>query len=196
MKMRKWMLTLAAVLLAATVSASALAQEADDLVASAPEAAVEQEDQALNTRFDGEVVSVDLDAGEMLIAGTHMGDVLVRFDAQIAQTLPPLYEGVQVSVETTGVATMSLPAQVNALSIQVHVLMGTVTGFEDGMLLFETDLTGVMAAHITHGPSVYGLEHVAVGAKVSAYYDGILTRSIPAQLTPHTLVFEAAGDEE
>lgn len=198
---KKWTIYCMAAAIAATMAGSALA-ETDETIATGNEAVetietIESTEQAEENTLTGTIVEIDLENGEVLLESAEMGEVLVRFENELLDGMPTLYPGVEVTFETTGVATLSLPAQMNATGVSCSFLEGTVAGFEDGMLLIETESMGMVAAHLNAGPRVYGLEHFAQGAKATVFFDGVTTRSIPAQLTPAVLAFEAAeGAEE
>ena len=193
---KKWTVYFLAAAVAATMAASSMAEEATTAATEAEAVHGEAGQPENETTMTGTILSLDADAGEMILESESMGEVVMRFESALLETLPALYPGVQVRVETTGIATLSLPAQMNAVSIQCDALQGTVIGFEDGRLLVETEAMGVVAANIGAGPRVYGLEYLAEGAQATLFYDGITTRSIPAQLTPDVLVFEAAAQTQ
>lgn len=187
---KKWTVFGLAAALAATMTLGAIAETPDQSTTS--EVAVEEtSEQAQENRITGTIMEIDLENGEALIFNEEMGEVLMRFENALLDGVPTLYPGVTVTFETTGIMTMSLPAQMNAVGVECVYLEGTVQGFEDGMLLVETETLGAVAAHLNLGPRVYGLENLAVGAKATVFFNGITTRSIPAQLTPDVLVFEA-----
>ena len=197
---KKGMVYFLAAALAATMTAAAAAEtdEAMTVGLEALETAepIESAEPAQENLITGTILEIDLEAGEALIENDEMGEVLVRFENTLLDGMPMLYPGVEVTFETTGVATMSLPAQMNAVRVECSFIEGTVTGFEDGMLLIDTESMGMVAAHLSAGPRVYGLEHFVQGAKATVFFDGVTTRSIPAQLVPDVLVFEANGEVE
>ena len=183
---KKWTVFCLAAALAATMTLGAMAETPDQ-----PATNEEAVEQAQENRITGTIVEIDLENGEALIFNEEMGEVLMRFENALLDGVPTLYPGVTVTFETTGIMTMSLPAQMNAVGVECVYLEGAVQGFEDGMLLVETETLGTVAAHLNLGPRVYGLENLTEGAKATIFFNGITTRSIPAQLTPDVLVFEA-----
>lgn len=191
---KKGMVYFLAAALAATMTASAAA-ETDEAMTNDQEA-IETVEPAQENLITGTILEIDLEAGEALIENDEMGEVLVRFENTLLDGMPMLYPGVEVTFETTGVATMSLPAQMNAVRMECNFIEGTVAGFEDGMLLIDTESMGMVAAHLNVGPRVYGLEHFTQGVEATVFFDGVTTRSIPAQLVPDVLVFEANGEVE
>lgn len=145
-----------------------------------------------NGLYVGTVTEFDRESARMTITGTQMGDVIVHLPEDILATLPELYAGVPVKVQTNGIAALSLPAQVTAEGVEVFVAQGTVEGIEHGMLTIDMGEGGKMMANLSGGVTVYGLEHFAPGAQVSAYYNGVATRSMPPQISPAVLVFAPA----
>lgn len=193
--MKKWMaIFLAALCVTMTGAALANEQEAEPVTEETVEANVENAEDVQDNLLTGTILEIDAELGEVLVENAEMGEVLVRFEAELLEGLPTLYPGVTVTFETTGIATMSLPAQMNAVSVEAISLQGTVLGFEDGMLLVDSGEMGVYAANLGAGPRVYGLEHFGIGAKATVFFNGMMTRSIPAQVVAQVVAFEAAEE--
>lgn len=192
--MKKWMAVFLAAL-CVTMTGAALADDdatSNEAAAEVTEDANEEViDEAQENFFTGTILEIDPEAGEMLMNNTEMGEVLMRFETELLEGLPTLYPGVTVTFETTGIATMSLPAQMNAVGVECIFISGAFRGFEDGMMLIESEESGMVAANLDAGPRVYGLEHITEGAQVNVFFNGMMTRSIPAQIVAEVIAFEA-----
>ena len=200
--MKKWMAIFLAMALCATMTGAAFAD--DTATVEETVETVETTDEALDETFEatdeeqanfftGTILEIDLENGEMLLHNAEMGEVLMRFENTLLEGLPTLFPGVTVTFETTGIATMSLPAQMNAVGVECIYIAGAFKGFEEGMMLVESDEMGMIAANLGAGPRVYGLENMAADARVTVFFNGMMTRSIPAQIVADVIVFE--GEE-
>ena len=161
----------------------ALSLAADEPAAPNPQAETTSENidvPADETNLHGTVLSFDAENGEFLILTETNGEVLVRFEQGVLP-VDKLYPGLEVTVQTNGVMTMSLPGQVNALAVEVVCTEGTFTGFEDGRMLVENE-DGVFAFVFgEEGVLVDGLELLREGALVQVFHSAASTRSLPPQ---------------
>lgn len=194
---KKWTVYFLAAALALTMAGASAEGDERAAIDSEVDAAVviESIDATHDKLLTGMIVQLDSENGEALVRSEELGEVIVRFDPALLADLPTLYPGATVTFETTGIMTMSLPAIMNAVKAETICLSGTFAGWADGMLLVD-DADGMqVAAHVNAGPRVYGLENAAIGAPVTIFYNGMMTRSLPAQITADAIVFAADAQE-
>ena len=174
--MKKWIAQFAILSLLA-VPAFSLAEA----VSTAPEATVSETSEAPADVLTGSVVSFDAENGSFLILTQTHGEVLVHFEPDVLP-VDKLYPGLDVTVHTPGVMTMSLPGQVNALAVEVTFTEGTFAGFDEAdRMLVETG-NGLHAFVFSEdGVRVDGLAALVEGAQVQVFHDAASTRSIPPQ---------------
>ena len=94
-----------------------------------------------------------------------------------------------VHVTYNGMMTRSLPAQITAMSVGCHMLQGLVSEMTDAgfTLTFGEEVYAVNA-------TAEQLEGIADGMFVTVYYNGMMTRSLPAQVTAdHVRGYEIIG---
>ena len=146
----------------------------------------EAEAPAPDTSLHGAVLSFDALNREFLIVTETNGEVLVRYEEGVLP-VDKLYPGLEVTVETNGVMTMSLPGQVNALAVEVVYTEGTFTGFEDGRMLVENENGAFAFVFGEDGVRVDGLELLHEGARVQVFHSAASTRSLPPQSAATTV---------
>ena len=83
-----------------------------------------------------------------------------------------------IHVMYNGQMTRSYPAQVTALHIGCYVLTGTVSDITDEGFTLTTDTTFVIVHATTEQ-----LAQVSDGAKINVYFSGVMTMSLPSQIT-------------
>ena len=131
------------------------------------------------TSVTGSVVSVDGEAHSALVNTQNSGEVLALFPDHVE--LPEA--GDQVVLWYNGIMTRSLPPQISVMECQaltVYELTGAVLSVDEEAhtALLSTEASGEVLAKF---PENVGLpqagDHVKIG------FNGIMTRSIPAQIT-------------
>ena len=161
--MKKFFLMLLALMLAAT-TLTAFAE--DEAVIPSPEA----EEIVLLEGFVAEILD------ESILLLTHAGEYVEAH--LIPETViegKELAIGDYVSVAYNGQMTFSIPAQITALHIGNHMLMGMVSDMsETGFILTFGDETYAVHADASM------LEGIQDGMFVSVYHNGMMTRMIPA----------------
>ena len=161
--MKKFFLMLLALMLAAT-ALTAFAE--DEAVIPSPEA----EEIVLLEGFVAEILD------ESILLLTHAGEYVEAH--LIPETViegKELAIGDYVSVAYNGQMTFSIPAQITALHIGNHMLMGMVSDMsETGFILTFGDETYAIHADASM------LEGIQDGMFVSVYHNGMMTRMIPA----------------
>lgn len=154
------------------------------------------EDRPADTLY-GFVLSVEED-NSLLISTESLGQIAETDEAGNAQTvtgsvtqvlvrLPETihasdFDNTWVKIEYNGVMTMSLPGQINADSVTAcFAEYGQIEAIEDGYLSlaihFGEDLLQVNIDETTVLP-----QNLKVGDTVRVFYNGQMTRSIPAQI--------------
>ena len=161
--MKKFFLMLLALMLAAT-ALTAFAE--DEAVIPSPEA----EEIVLLEGFVAEILD------ESILLLTHAGEYVEAH--LIPETViegKELAIGDYVSVAYNGQMTFSIPAQITALHIGNHMLMGMVSDMsETGFILTFGDETYAIHADASM------LEGIQDGMFVTVYHNGMMTRMIPA----------------
>ncbi len=144
------------------------------------------EDTEMITRLEGLVTEVI--EGGFLMEDIQLGEVMVNtdensvMDGLLAQE--ELAVGMYVFVDFNGMMTRSVPAQVYAQRVGCYTLNGVASQItEEGILLTGDPIYGEVLDDLeqTHTP-------VFLGAPVQVYYDGVITMSLPGQVTAHHVV--------
>ena len=161
--MKKFFLMLLALMLA--VGSLAVFAE-DEAVIPSPEA----EEIVLLEGFVAEILD------ESILLLTHAGEyVSAHLIPETVIEGKELAIGDYVSVAYNGQMTFSIPAQITALHIGNHMLMGMVSDMsETGFILTFGDETYAIHADASM------LEGIQDGMFVSVYHNGMMTRMIPA----------------
>ncbi len=122
-------------------------------------------------------VVVEITEGYILIETADQGQVQVNVSDATVYEGDPIAEGDYIHVTYDGMMTRSLPPQISALRVGCYVRTGTVGEItEDGfMLLSSTEEIRVNAEKAL-------LEGLTQGQKVSVYFNGAMTMSLPAQI--------------
>ncbi len=138
-----------------------------------------EEEQAELMTIEGEIVEVTEEY--VIIKDAELGEVQVNLNDDT------VYEGIDreelaagqfASVIYDGMMTRSLPPQINALSIRVDAITGTVAEVqEDGRVLINrTDLGDQVLVALPEGVVL------TVGETVTIYTNGVMTMSLPPQV--------------
>ncbi len=100
-----------------------------------------------------------------------------------------LYEGAELSIGSfihvthNGQMTMSIPAQIFGLKIGCYMHIGTVTEIVEGQFALETE-DGLILVNAT----AEQLEGLTVGQNVYVFSNGVMTMSLPAQISADLIV--------
>lgn len=93
--------------------------------------------------------------------------------------------GDMVHVMYNGMMTRSLPGQIAAMRVSCWQLTGSVADMtEDGFLLNRPDVGDQVFVHADAAL----LENVQEGTEVTVYFNGIMTMSLPGQITAEGIV--------
>lgn len=128
-------------------------------------------------KLEGDVLERDMENNTILLESTSQGEVIVNLpddwkDREITEE--------HITVYFDGATTMSLPPQVSAGQvIQGYFLQGTVTEINDEYILLKKQDT-VYQVNRSGDEMPDGLE---IGKAVRVFFNGQLTKSIPAQIT-------------
>lgn len=116
----------------------------------------------------------------LVITDAELGEVRVNLGEET------VFEGVEhealavgqyVYIDYDGKMTRSLPPQVFAMRVYAHVVSGTVTAVEEGSVTLDQDGSPV----VVHLPE--GAPALAPGQHVTAYTSGMMTMSLPPQVS-------------
>lgn len=93
--------------------------------------------------------------------------------------------GDMVHVMYNGMMTRSLPGQIAAMKVSCWWLTGVVTEMaEDGFLIDRADVGDQVFVHADAAL----LENIQEGTDVTVYFNGIMTMSLPGQITAEGIV--------
>ena len=132
-------------------------------------------DEILVHRLTGNVLSVE--ENSFMINDELFGEVIVHWE-NAAQSVAV---GSPATVYYDGVMALSLPGQVNAQKVDTFTLTGIVYDFADGGFLLQ-DVDGVLYL-VKVSEEIQPAVEIVPSANVTVLYDGIMTRSIPAQVS-------------
>ena len=127
----------------------------------------------------GEITELDNENNTVTILNALHGPVVVHLsETDSAEN----YEiGALIGVYHTGAMMMSLPPQIGAgLIINLYTLAGTVTEITDEAVFAEFDEVPYQL-NFTEATALTG--ELTAGAKITVLFNGMVTRSIPAQIT-------------
>ena len=135
------------------------------------------------------VVAEILEDGFLVSGDEINGDVIVHADA----TMPHVYLNVPVTVYFNGVMAMSLPGQISASKIDVPTLSGMIGDVTDESFSLTAD--DGTEYEVFYNETTFQVGMLADGLTATVYYDGKLTRSIPAQATALEIVMQELPEE-
>ena len=117
----------------------------------------------------------------LLVTGGEYPQVEVFYNAEetVLEGVEALEIGNYVYVQYNGVMTRSIPPQITAEKVSVWKLEGTVTAIEADGFMLDTAEQGEVWCNATDEQ----LSTLAVGASLTVYTNGIMTLSLPAQVT-------------
>ena len=122
---------------------------------------------------DGGFVINDAEQGEVMV---NTSDATV-WDGLLAEE--ELTVDQYVFVDYNGAMTFSLPPQVHADRVSLYMLSGIVTEvLEDGSILMNDWMNGDVIVHLTED-----MQHVHAGSSIVVYHNGVMTLSLPAQVS-------------
>lgn len=116
-----------------------------------------------------------------LIETSDLGEVMVlTHEETYTETVRDILPGDYLYIDYNGMMTRSLPPQINASVIRMHVLSGSIveSNAEENSVLLNTD---------THGEVIVFLPEVWAGQaldceNLTVYFNGAMTMSLPAQI--------------
>ena len=126
-------------------------------------------------KISGTVTQVT-ENGVLVDQGGEAGEMLVH----LQEGMRPLFYGCPVEVYFSGVVALSYPSQIGALHYVTPTLTGTVTKTDDGFFMMTDDQGLVYRVNCDDSTHFEG--PMQEGGRVSVYYNGRSTFSIPAQV--------------
>lgn len=147
----------------------------------------EGEEETQIVEITGEVI----ETGEeyFILKDDVLGEVQVNYGDDT------MFDGIEMDEFSTsqyavvlydGKMTRSLPPQIYALRVGVYAVRGEVTQVsEEGITIVREEIGDEVIVFLQHGT-----EGIAVGDRVSAYTNGAMTMSLPAQTTALGIVIE------
>ena len=130
----------------------------------------------------------------LLLETDFMGPVLVKLGEETVldsfASLEELLPGCVIAVDYNGMMTRSIPAQITAARVSkaevLETLQGTLVEITEEGLLMETGFMGPVLVKLGEETVLDGfasLEELLPGRVIAVDYNGMMTRSIPAQIT-------------
>ena len=120
----------------------------------------------------------------LLMDTGFMGPVLVKLTEETMldgfETWEELLPGRLIAVDYNGMMSRSSPAQITASRVCSYLLTGVVTELVDNAFVMETEIHGPVQVNID--PEA-GLTLPEVNAQVTVTFGGMMTMSIPAQVS-------------
>ncbi|MBP3655745.1 MAG: hypothetical protein J6K32_03520 [Clostridia bacterium] len=135
-------------------------------------------------------VIVDVGSGAVVFEDAQHGMVQANLtDSTVFEGVDAgeLEVGGYIFVDYDGKMTRSLPAQVTALRVYVHMIAGEVTQVDGGSVTIVKDETGEEI--VVHLPEDAGM--IAVGDHVTAATNGAMTMSLPPQVSAVQIAVDA-----
>ncbi len=145
-------------------------------------------DEILVHRLSGNVLSVE--ENSFMINDELFGEVIVHWE-NAAQSVAV---GSPATVYYDGVMALSLPGQVNAQKVDTFTLTGIVYDMADGGFLLQ-DADNVLYL-VKVSEELQAAVEIVRSAKVTVLFDGIMTRSIPAQVSALAILDATETTEE
>ena len=132
-------------------------------------------ERIIQYKTTGTVIEVS-ESGVLLDQGSELGEVFVH----LQEGMRPLFYGCPVEVYSNGIMALSYPGQITALHYVTPTLTGTVTQLGDGFFMMVDDQG--LAYRVNGDDSTHFVGAMRDGGRVSVYYTGRSTFSIPAQV--------------
>lgn len=121
------------------------------------------------------------DGGWLVNTETHGEVIVLASDETYIEADREIAAGDYLYIDYDGRMTRSLPPQVTASVVRMHVLSGSVIGSlpEENAVLLSTETHGEVMVHL---PEEWLGEEVEVDA-LTVYFDGAMTMSLPPQVS-------------
>ncbi len=144
------------------------------------------------SRFIGTVLFVDEEPNVLLVSSPVHGDVIVYLPE--TDSAVNYASGDLVMVYNNGAMTMSLPPQVGgALVMRLETLIGVISEVSEGYAVI-TDSNGSYQVNFAPDTTItVDSVEMAVGQVMTVIYNGMMSRSIPAQVSAIEITVEAVG---
>ncbi len=142
--------------------------------------------EAPDARLEGLVT--ELVEGGFLMEDADLGEVIVNVDeATVLDGIlleTPIEPGQYVIVDYSGRLTRSIPPQAHGDKVGCYTVSGTVAEYLPvGFLVTGDSIHGDVIVRVTEGSA-----YVPLRAPVTVYYDGVMARSLPGQVTARHMV--------
>lgn len=147
------------------------------------------------SRMIGDVITTDAENNAVTILTELYGEVIVHLPE--TDSAENYIEGDKIMVYHSGAMMMSLPPQIGAaLVMKVYTVNGEITELgeeyvlvSEGEMLYQVNFS---EDTLITAPSV----EMAVGQSVTVLFNGMTTRSIPAQITAIEFIVNTVSSEE
>ncbi len=146
------------------------------------------------SRMIGSVVSTDEEANTIMIMTDLHGEVIVH----LMETDSALNyaEGDLVMVYNSGAMAMSLPPQIGgSLIMHLYTVTGSVTEIGEGYVVIDEN-GAVYQVSFAADTTITASEEMKVGDSVTVLFNGMMTRSVPAQITAINLCVNTVSSVE
>lgn len=136
-------------------------------------------------RMIGKVIAVDEANGYIVVYNELQGEVIVHMNETDAAVNYEKDE--MVMVYNNGAMTLSLPPQVTgSLIVHLYTINGTVTEITDDYIVISQEDDNTVFYQVNFADDTVitiTSTKLMVGNKVSVLYNGMMSRSLPAQIT-------------
>lgn len=147
------------------------------------------------SRLTGTVLSTDEETNTITIVTDLHGEVIVHLSE--TDSAVNYAEGDLVMVYNSGAMAMSLPPQIGAsLIMKLYTVNGAVTEIGEGYIVIDENGTLYQVNFAPDTTVTTPSEELAAGHSVTVLYNGMTSRSIPAQITAIELTVNTASSEE
>ena len=144
------------------------------------------------SRFIASVIYVDEEPNVLLVTSPVLGDVIVYLPE--TDSAVNYAEGDLVMVYNNGAMTMSLPPQVGgALVMRLETVTGVINEVGEGYAVIEEHGNVYQVNYAPDTSITADSVEIAVGQVMTVIYNGMMSRSIPAQISAIEITVEAVG---
>lgn len=147
------------------------------------------------SRMIGSVVSADEESNAIVIMTDLHGEVVVHL--METDSAVNYNEGDLIMVYNSGAMAMSLPPQIGgSLIMRLYTVTGTITEIGEGYVVIDENGTIYQINFAPDTTVTANSAEMKVGDSVTVLYNGMMSRSIPAQITAIELTVNTVSSEE
>lgn len=146
-------------------------------------------------RLTGTVVSADEDSHTIVIMTDTHGEVIVHLSE--TDSAVNYAEGDLVMVYNSGAMAMSLPPQIGgSLIMKLYTVTGVITEIAEEYVVIDENGALYQVAFAPDTTVTAGSAEMKIGDSVTVLFNGMMSRSVPAQITAINLTVNTVSSEE